>query len=61
VIKIRKVRFLKDFKLFKKDTYRVIMEETALHYRIQVHLDGDELYWIHKEDCGDLFVVAERS
>jgi len=37
------------------------MEETALHYRIQVTLDGDELYWIHKEDCGDIYQVVERS
>jgi len=59
--KLQKVRFLKDFNSFKKDTYRVIMEETALHYRIQVNLDSDELYWIHKSDNGDLFVVVERS
>ena len=59
--KIRKVRFLKDFNSFKKDTYRVIMEETALYYRIQVNLDSDELYWIHKSDNGDLFQVVERS
>jgi len=37
------------------------MEETALHYRIQVKLDGDELYWLHKSDNGNLFVVVERS
>ena len=55
------MRFIKDFKSFKKDTYRVIMEETSLHYRIQVNLDSDELYWLHKIDCGDLFVVVERS
>jgi len=61
VIIIRKVKFLKDFNSFKKDTYRVIMEETALHYRIQVNLDSEELYWLHKEDCGDLFIVVERS
>ena len=59
--KLRKVKFLKDFNSFKKDTYRVIMEETALHYRIQINLDSDELYWLHKEDCGDLFQVVERS
>jgi len=58
---IRKVRFLKDFNSFKKDTYRVIMEETALHYRIQVNLDSDELYWLHKADNGVLFQVVERS
>jgi len=60
-VKLRKVRFLKDFNSFKKDTYRVIMEETALHYRIQVNLHSDELYWLHKSDCGVLFVVVERS
>ena len=59
--KLRKVKFLKDFNSFKKDTYRVIMEETALHYRIQVNLDSDELYWIHKSDNGVLFKVVERS
>jgi len=37
------------------------MEETALHYRIQVNLDSDKLYWIHKSDNGDLFQVVERS
>jgi len=37
------------------------MEETALHYRIQVNLDSDELYWLHKSDNGALFVVVERS
>ena len=58
---MRKVRFLKDFNSFKKDTYRVIMEETALHYRIQVNLDGDKLYWIHKSDCEDIYQVVERS
>ena len=58
---MRKVRFLKDFNSFKKDTYRVIMEETALHYRIQVNLDSDELYWIHKSDNGDIYNVVERS
>jgi len=58
---MRKVRFLKDYKSFKKDTYRVIMEETALHCRIQVNLDSDELYWLHKADCGVLFQVVERS
>ena len=58
---MQKVKFLKDFNSFKKDTYKVIMEETALHYRIQVNLDGDELYWLHKVDNGDLFVVVERS
>jgi len=42
--KLQKVRFLKDFNSFKKDTYRVIMEENALYYRIQVNLDSDELY-----------------
>ena len=61
MIIIRKVRFLKDFNSFKKDTYRVIMEETALHYRIQVNLDSDELYWIHKSDNGDIYNVVERS
>ena len=58
---MRKVRFLKDFNSFKKDTYRVIMEETALHYRIQVNLHSDELYWIHKVDNGDIYQVVERS
>lgn len=58
---MRKVRFLKDFNSFKKDTCRVIMEETALHYRVQVNLYSDELYWIHKEDCGDIYNVVERS
>jgi len=61
VIIIRKIRFLKDFNSFKKDTYRVIMEETALHYRIQVNLDSDELYWLHKSDNSDMFVVVESS
>ena len=61
MIIIRKVRILKDFKSFKKDTYRVIMEETSLHYRIQVNLDSDELYWIHKSDNGDIYQVVERS
>jgi len=37
------------------------MEETALHYRIQVNLDRDELYWLNKIDNGDLFQVVERS
>jgi len=37
------------------------MEETALHYRIQVNLDSDELYWIHKSDNGDIYNVVERS
>jgi len=61
MIIIRKVRFLKDFNSFEKDTYRVIMEETALHYHIQVNLDSDELYWIHKVDNGVLYQVVERS
>jgi len=58
---MRKVRFLKDFNSFKKDTYRVIMEETAFHYRIQVNLHSDELYWIHKVDNGDIYQVVERN
>jgi len=58
---MQKVKFLKDFNFFKKDTYRVIMEETTLHYRIQVNLNRDELYWLHKADCGVLFQVVERS
>jgi len=37
------------------------MEETALHYRIQINLDSEELYWIHKKDNGVLFQAVERS
>jgi len=58
---MRKIIFLQDFNLFKKDTCRTIMEETEFHYRIQINLHSDELYWIHKNENGIVYRVVERS
>jgi len=37
------------------------MEETELHYRIQIKLDSNELYWMHKSDNGIVYRVVERG
>jgi len=58
---LHKIIFLQDFNSFKKDTCRVIMEETELHYRIQIKLDSNELYWMHKSDNGIVYRVVERG
>jgi len=56
-----KVRFLKDFGSFKKDTYRVILNEDSENYYIQVNLHTLETLKFPKSKNGVLFQVIERS
>lgn len=58
---MQKVRFLKDFNSFKKDTYRVILGETSDYYRIQFDLHSYDVFGIHKCLIGDVYQVVERS
>jgi len=56
-----KIRFLKDFGSFKKDTYRVILNEDNENYYIQVNLHTLETLKFPKIKNGVLFQVIERS
>jgi len=61
VIIIRKVKFLKYFYTFDKDSFRVILAEDNEYYHIQEHLHTLDKFRLPKRDNGVLFQVVERS
>jgi len=58
---MRKVRFLKDFYTFNKDSFRVILAEDNEYYYIQENLHTLDKFRLTKRDNGVLFQVVERS
>jgi len=58
---MQKVRFLKDFDTFAKDSYRVILGEDDQYYFIQTDLHSLETTHFHKSHNGISFIVVERS
>jgi len=58
---MRKVKFLKDFYTFDKDSYRVILAEDNEYYYIQENLHTLDKFRLPKRDNGVLFQVVERS
>jgi len=56
-----KVRFLKDFFTFNKDSFRVILAEDNEYYYIQENLHTLDKFRLSKSDNGVLFQVVERS
>ena len=58
---MKKVRFLKDFYTFDKDSYRVILAEDSEYYYIQENLHTLDKFRFPKRDNGALFQVIERS
>ena len=58
---MRKVRFLKDFYTFDKDSFRVILAEDNEYYYIQENLHTLDKFRLPKRDNGVLFQVVERS
>ena len=45
---MQKVKFLQDIKMFKKDTYRVIMAEDPEYYHVQIDLNSFDAIPFHK-------------
>lgn len=58
---MQKLRFLKNFGYWDKDTYRAILGEDEEHYHVQVDIHNLETVRFHKSDNDRLFVVVERS
>lgn len=58
---MQKVRFLKDFNTFKKDSFRVILGEDNEYYHIQTDLHSLKTTYFHKSHNGVSFIVVERS
>ena len=58
---MKKVRFLKDFYTFDKDSFRVILAEDNEYYYIQENLHTLDKFRLPKRDNGVLFQVVERS
>jgi len=58
---MQKIRFLKNFGYWSKDTYRVILGEDEEYYHVHVDLKSLETVKFHKSENGKLFVVVERS
>lgn len=58
---MQKIRFLKNFGYWDKDSYRVILAEDEEHYYVQFNIHTLETAKFHKSDNGKLFVVVERS
>lgn len=58
-----KLRFLKDFDNFQKDTYRVILAENELNYIILIDIGGysTDMFEISKSLNGIIYEVIERS
>lgn len=61
--KMRKIRFLKNYGQFNKDTYRVVVGETDTHYIILVNTGGmdTDTMELPKPFKGVIFEVVERS
>ena len=60
-VKLRKVKFLKDFFTFDKDSFRVILAEDSEYYYIQENLHTLDKFRLPKRDNGVLFQIVERS
>lgn len=60
-LSLQKVRFLKDYDTFKKDSYRVILGEDSEYYHIQENLHGLDQFRLAKKENGSLYQVVERS
>jgi len=58
---MKKVRFLKDFYTFDKDSFRVILAEDSEYYYIQENLHTLDKFRLPKRDNGILFQVVERG
>ena len=58
---MQKVRFLKNFYTFDKDSYRVILAEDHEDYYIQMHLHTLDTFRLPKRENGVLYQVVERS
>lgn len=58
---MQKLRFLKNFGYWTKDSYYVILGEDKENYHVQINLHTLETAKLHKSDKGKLFIVVERS
>jgi len=58
---MQKVKFLKDFYTFDKDSFRVILAEDSEYYYVQENLHILDKFRLPKRDIGVLFQVVERS